>query len=356
MDNVPGPPTRSGGIDVENSDVQAQDFIGRDKIEFNLPPIVRRGCYAQLSEHIKFAVFLGIILLLIYAVFKTNSLRVARQTPTPTVAETATPVVTLEPEATPAADDGRLLLETVPAAPPLGGTRTVVRPAEETPTVTATASRVASATPTPTARRVAVTATLKVPSASTPVVRPPTPTPHWTPTPVPATPTPKPHPTSTPRPPTPTPNPCPSASVRLGPVAKLVTEGDTFTVSALVSCAVNVAGYQVKLRYDPSVVVVRRVNNGGFLASAGGSVFVAGPNIDNDAGSATIGGIVLRPGPYPSGSGTLAVFTLEAVGPGSTALELSASLSDVNGRAIPTGVTGGAAVVQARSTATPGSP
>lgn len=127
-------------------------------------------------------------------------------------------------------------------------------------------------------------------------------------------------------------------------------------MSALISCAVDLAGYQIELRFDPSVVIVQDVNNAGFLASAGGSVFVAGPKVNNTAGEAIIGAIVLRPGPYPDGSGTLASFTLQAVGRGTSDLDLSVDLSDTNGQAIPVSASGGAIVVQPRATQTPSSP
>lgn len=130
--------------------------------------------------------------------------------------------------------------------------------------------------------------------------------------------------------------------------------GDRFSVGVHISCAADLAGYEVKFRFDPAVVVVGGASDAGFLASAGGSVFVAGPDVDNGAGQATIGATVLRPGPYPGGSGVLATFNLEAVGPGSTDLSLGVTLSNANAQSIPVGVTGGSVAVQPRATETPG--
>ena len=361
MDNMVEPPERSGGIDFDQSDVQAEDLIGRDKFEINLPEIPRKGCYAQLSKNVKFVVSLGVLLFLIYAVFQQlNRQNVSEQTPTPTAVVTATPTGTPEPATTPTVDDPRSLLETVTPVAPFGRATTVSETGAGTPaaevTTTSVTALIGSPTPTrtPTSRPVPATTTRSAAGPNTPVVRPPTPTPRPTPTPEPPTPTPKPAPKPTPRPPTP--NPCPSASVRLGPVAQLATMGDRFTVSVLVSCAVNLAGYQVELRFDPAVVAVRSASNGGFLASAGGSVFVAGTEVDNSAGTATIGAIVLRPGPYPTGSGTLASFSLEAVQVGTTDLDAGVSLSDLNGQGIAVSVSGAAVVVQANATAIPSSP
>jgi hypothetical protein len=109
---------------------------------------------------------------------------------------------------------------------------------------------------------------------------------------------------------------------------------------------VDLAGYQVELRFDPAVVTVRRVDDAGFLAGAGGSMFVIGPDVNNGAGKATIGAVVLHPGPYPGGAGTLATFTLEAVGLGSTDLELGISLSNADAQGMPVSVAGGAVIVQ----------
>ena len=361
MDNVAEPPERSGGIDFDQSDVQAEDLIGRDKFEINLPEIPRKGCYAQLSKNVKFVVSLGVLLFLIYAVFQQlNRQNVSEQTPTPTAVATATPTGTPEPETTPTVDDQRSLLESVTPAAPSGRGTTVVEAETSTPAVEGTTTSVAaltgspSPTRTPTARAVPATTTRSAARPNTPVVRPPTPTPRPTPTPLPPTATPAPALKPTPRPPTP--NPCPSASVRLGPVAQLAATGDRFTISVLVSCAVNLAGYQIELRFDPAIVAVRSVSNGGFLAGAGGSVFVAGPEVDNSAGKATIGAIVLRPGPYPTGSGTLASFSLEAIQVGSTDLDAGVSLSNLNGQGIPVSVSGAAVVVQANATAIPSSP
>lgn len=361
MDDIAEPPERSGGINFDQSDVRAQDLIGRDKFELNLPEIPRKGCYAQLSKNVKFVVSLGVLLFLIYAVFQQlNRQNVSEQTPTPTAVVTSTPMATPEPVTTPTVGDQRSLLQTTTVAAPSGRSTAVIDVETGTPAVEVTATSilvpVVSPTRTPTLRSVWVTATQRMVDSATPVVRPPTPTSRPTPTPVPPTPSPVPAPKPTPRPPTPTPNPCPSASVRLGPVAQLATVGDRFTISVLVSCAVNLAGYQVELRFDPAVVAVRSVSNGGFLASAGGSVFVAGPEVDNGAGKATVGAIVLRPGPYPTGSGTLASFSLEAVSLGSTDLDAVVSLSNVNGQAIPVKVSGAAVVVQAGATAIPSSP
>lgn len=362
MDKTSEPPERSGGVNFDQSDAHAQDVIGRDKIELNLPPIARKGCYAQLSENIRFAVFLGVLLFLIYAFFETNLPMLLREpTPTPTAMEVATATLTMtpEPEAT-ATGDGPAV-ETTPSLSQ-ERTATVVSPTEGTPvpesSVTSGPTVIISPTPTPTARQATATPTRSTAGSLTPAPRPPTPTPRPTPTPLSPTPVsgPPPSPTPTPPPPTPTPSPppaCSSTAVRLGPMAQVVTIGDKFFVSARVSCAVDLAGYQVTLSFDPSVVVVQSVDDGGFLASAGGSVFVAGPDIDNNAGSATIGVTVLRPGPYPDGSGTLATIALQAVGRGSSELDLSVGLSDVNGRSIPVDVTGGAAIVQPRPTATP---
>ena len=129
-------------------------------------------------------------------------------------------------------------------------------------------------------------------------------------------------------------------------MVNVVTVGDVFSISAHLSCAENVAGYQVELHFDPSVISVKSVDNGGFLASAGGQVFIANRGADDGAGKAVIVAVVLGPGPYPSGSGTLATFTIEAISPGSTDLGLDVRLSDVGATAIPVNVTGGSVIVQ----------
>lgn len=352
---------RSGGVDFDQSDVQAQDVIGRDKIELNLPPIARKGCYAQFAENIRFAIFLGGLLLMIYAFFQYSLPRVTQETPTPTITDTptATPTATPQPATTPQGDEPPATGPTVTAQAPVV-IATPVNPTEGTPLAVPTASPTATVTVVPAQPRPRVPATATQDTFSVPTPRPRPPTPTWrpTPTPVPPTPTPspRPSPTRTPRPPSPTPAACNTATVRLGPVAKLATVGDTFTISARISCAVDLAGYQISLSYDPSVVVVQSASNAGFLSGAGGSVFVAGPDIDNGAGKVNIGAVVLRPGPFASGGGTLARFTMEAVGAGSTEVDLGVDLSNSSAQPQSVSASGGGVIVQAKSTATPASP
>ena len=98
--------------------------------------------------------------------------------------------------------------------------------------------------------------------------------------------------------------------------------GDTFTVEVVIEGASNLGGYQFEMDFDPSIVQVVGVEDGGFLGSTGRAVIPTGPDIDNAVGTLTFGAVSIGAQPGPDGEGTLAIITLEAVGVGVSSLHL----------------------------------
>jgi hypothetical protein len=81
---------------------------------------------------------------------------------------------------------------------------------------------------------------------------------------------------------------------------------------------VDLGGYDFAVSFNPAVVQVQDVTLGSFLGSTGRPVSQLGPNINNSAGSFTFGGFSFGAAAGPSGTGTIAQITLQAVGSGSS--------------------------------------
>ena len=96
--------------------------------------------------------------------------------------------------------------------------------------------------------------------------------------------------------------------------------GETFDVTVRIEDAVDLGGYEFKIDFDPSIVQVVNVEDGGFLGSTGRTVTELGPDIEN--GTITFGAVSTGDQPGPNGDGTLATITLRAIGIGDSPLDL----------------------------------
>jgi PKD repeat protein len=114
----------------------------------------------------------------------------------------------------------------------------------------------------------------------------------------------------------------PRLVVKIDPPVKTVAMGDIFTVDVLVEGAENLAAYEFNMDYDSAVVEVRDVVNGPFLASTGRSVPTVTKRISNTLGTLFFGAFSVGSQTPPSGDGTLSTITLEAVGLGTSDLDL----------------------------------
>ena len=119
----------------------------------------------------------------------------------------------------------------------------------------------------------------------------------------------------------PTANPAGNTRILFTPYTVETTQGGSFTVTLSVENASDAALAPVQLRYDPKLLRLNDAVSGNFLASDGKQpVFTK--NIQNDSGAATIQ-INRPPGaPGVSGSGSLVTLTFQAIGKGSTAVEV----------------------------------
>jgi general secretion pathway protein D len=121
---------------------------------------------------------------------------------------------------------------------------------------------------------------------------------------------------------TPLPAGQPPPAVQQPPAPPQVQPGGTFTLPLEVENARDLFAVPFHLKFDPQLLRLNEVKAGGLL-SGDGQTIIFTRNILNDTGDATVnlnrspdtGGV--------SGSGTLAVFTFQAVKPGTAAVTFS---------------------------------
>ncbi len=131
-----------------------------------------------------------------------------------------------------------------------------------------------------------------------------------------------------------------------------VNVGTTFTLNITVENITDLAGWQLGVGFNPSVLSAVSVNEGDFLKKSGGTTFFLEGVIDNIAGSITgIGGAFLGAGGV-SGTGVLFSITLSAKQVGEGSLQLSdVHLGTPSGATIPYQLTLHPVIVGNRSTA-----
>ena len=130
------------------------------------------------------------------------------------------------------------------------------------------------------------------------------------------------------------------AFVKLAASPSEVNTGGKFTVSVSIENAVDAGGANFALSFNPKILKLVAVQDGGFL-SQGGKTSSLSPKLDNDSGTATVS--VARPAGPPgvSGSGVLASLQFEAVGPGIASITFSqASVADASQTPLPTSSSG----------------
>jgi len=110
----------------------------------------------------------------------------------------------------------------------------------------------------------------------------------------------------------------------------------------------DLGAFQFDMAYDPAVVTVTGVALGPFLGSTGRTAQSLGSDIDNTVGSITFAAFSFGGKAGPQGMGVLAIVTLTAVGPGTSALNLQGVVvTDTLANALPTSVQGGTVAVSA---------
>lgn len=122
------------------------------------------------------------------------------------------------------------------------------------------------------------------------------------------------------------------AHVSVSPVSSVATTCATHTFAIQVADVVDLTGYHLEFSFDPSVLAVTAVVNGGFLNEVGGALYEPTNDIDNLAGKVSFGMAQKNNPSVPqlarSGTGDLVLVTVQALVPNGTAtIDIDESLS-----------------------------
>ena len=138
-------------------------------------------------------------------------------------------------------------------------------------------------------------------------------------------------------------------SLQLSPALLQLTPSQTGRIFLDASNAQALAALQAKLTYDPTLIRIESIRLTDWLGSTGRTVNMLGPQIDNRQGIATFAAFSTGTQPGVSGSGSLAILEVKALGVGESDLAINDSQATTPD-ASPLSVTDVDAVVQARPT------
>lgn len=126
--------------------------------------------------------------------------------------------------------------------------------------------------------------------------------------------------------------------VNVSPSAQDVAAGETFTVNITIDPSVSIAGAQLDLSFDPSIVSVVGVTEGTLLKQSGANTYFSSGTLDNTAGTLTgVVGAITTPGQAVGTPGVFATIQMTAK-PGagtSSTLDLSSVIvGDITGHSV----------------------
>jgi hypothetical protein len=144
------------------------------------------------------------------------------------------------------------------------------------------------------------------------------------------------------------------AVLSVDPTTQTTSTGNIVTVDVNISNVSDLYGYQFDLAFNPSVLQAISSSEGPFLATGGSTFFIPGTN-DNLGGTVfATADTLLTAVSGVSGSGELAVFTFDAVGPGTSAVTIqNETLLDSALNFISDTATGGSVSVKSSTIAAP---
>ena len=136
-------------------------------------------------------------------------------------------------------------------------------------------------------------------------------------------------------------------SLQLSPALLQLTPSQTGRILLDASNAQALAALEAKLTYDPALIRIESIRLTDWLGSTGRTVNMLGPQIDNRQGIATFAAFSTGTQPGVSGSGSLAILEIKALGVGESDLAINDSQATTPD-ASPLSVTDVDAVVQVR--------
>lgn len=116
-------------------------------------------------------------------------------------------------------------------------------------------------------------------------------------------------------------SPSPTAQLHFEPPAVSLQAGESTTIALAISDAHDLFSIPVLLQYNPSVIRIEEVRNGGFLSGGTQEIAVV-QRIDHERGEAIISATRQPNSSGVSGSGTLLGIVIRAVAPGSAAIQI----------------------------------
>jgi general secretion pathway protein D len=127
----------------------------------------------------------------------------------------------------------------------------------------------------------------------------------------------------------------PAPQLRFDPPNMTLKQGETTTVALAVSNVTDLYSIPLLIHFNPAVVQVEEVRNGGFL-SGGTQAIAIVQRIDQQKGEVIVSGTRQPNTPGVSGSGTLLGIVVRGVAPGTSSLQiLQMNAHDSQQRAIP---------------------
>jgi general secretion pathway protein D len=112
-----------------------------------------------------------------------------------------------------------------------------------------------------------------------------------------------------------------AAQLKFEPASVTLKAGDTTTVGLTITGAQDLFSIPLMLQYNPAVIQVEEVRNGGFLSGGTQEIAIV-QRVDAEHGQAIVSATRQSNTPGINGGGTLLGFVIRAVGPGTSALQI----------------------------------
>lgn len=133
---------------------------------------------------------------------------------------------------------------------------------------------------------------------------------------------------------TPSPAPASTPQLRFDPPSTTVKPGDTVTIGLAVDNVQDLYSIPIIFQYDPAVIQIEEVRNGGFLSGGTQEIAIV-ERMDKEHGQAVVSATRQPNTPGVNGSGTLLGIIIRGVGPGSSSIQVvQVSARDSQQRAI----------------------
>jgi len=137
----------------------------------------------------------------------------------------------------------------------------------------------------------------------------------------------------------------PTATIYVNPTTSRVPVGETFTIEVKISGALDIYGWEFKLKWNPNLLDLVKVAEGGFLKQRGDTFFTTKTN--NTVGYVIVDCTLLGNVSGVSGNGTLATVDFKAEVQGESILDLfETTLINMLEQPVPHTTTNGKVVIE----------